>query len=151
MTPNTRVDILLVEDNAQDLELILRALKKSKLADHVEIARDGAEALDFVHGGGRWVASSGGRRPRLILLDLKLPKLSGLEVLERMKRDPRTRHIPVVVLTSSGESRDVTESYQLGVNSYVVKPMNLERFVSAISQVGQYWLTVNHPAPTECA
>jgi CheY-like chemotaxis protein len=144
------VDILLVEDNPQDLELILRALHKSKLDEHVEIARDGAEALEFISGEGRWSGRAGVLGPKLILLDLKLPKLNGLEVLEHMKRNPRTQHIPVVVLTSSEESSDVTESYRRGVNSYVVKPMNFEQFVAAISQVGQYWLTVNQPVPTEC-
>jgi CheY-like chemotaxis protein len=151
MNQSAWVDILLVEDNPQDLELILRALHKSKLDDHVEIARDGAEALEFVSGEGRWAGRAEQRGPKLILLDLKLPKLSGLEVLERVKRNPRTRHIPVVVLTSSEESSDVTESYRQGVNSYVVKPMNFEEFVAAIAQVGQYWLTVNQSVATECA
>lgn len=150
MNESSCVDILLVEDNPQDLELILRALHKSKLDDHVEVARDGAAALEFVCGEGRWSSRTDERGPKLILLDLKLPKLSGLEVLAHMKQNPRTRHIPVVVLTSSEESSDVTESYQRGVNSYVVKPMNFEQFVAAITQVGQYWLTVNQPVPTEC-
>jgi two-component system, response regulator len=145
----TGVEILLVEDDAQDLELILRALQKSASSSRVEVARDGAEALDFVMGEGRFADRADKPAPKLILLDLMLPKLNGLEVLERVKRDPRTRHIPVVVLTSSQEQRDVSASYQLGVNSYVVKPMGFEQFVTAISNVGQYWLTINEPARAE--
>lgn len=150
MNESACVDILLVEDNPQDLELILRALRKAKLDEHVEIARDGAEALAFVSGERRWSRRPSGLEPKLILLDLQLPKLNGLEVLEHVKRNPRTRQIPVVVLTSSEESSDVTESYRRGVNSYVVKPMNFDQFVAVITQVGQYWLTVNQPLPTEC-
>jgi CheY-like chemotaxis protein len=146
---STSVEILLVEDDAQDLELILRALQKAHFGSHVEVARDGAEALDFVLAEGRWAERADAPAPRLILLDLRLPKLNGLEVLERVKRDPRTRHIPVVVLTSSQEQRDVSASYELGVNSYVVKPMELEQFVTAISHVGQYWLRINEPARAE--
>jgi CheY-like chemotaxis protein len=142
-------EILLVEDNSQDLELILRALQKSQLGGHVEIARDGAEALDFVMSEGRWAERADKPAPKLILLDLMLPKVNGLEVLERVKRDPRTRHIPVVVLSSSQEQRDVSASYRLGVNSYVVKPMDFDQFAAAISRVGQYWLTLNEPARAE--
>ncbi len=143
-------DILLVEDNPPDLELILRALQKWNLDDRVEVARDGAEALEFVLRQGRWAGRTGSGGPKLILLDLSLPKLNGLEVLEHMKRNPRTRPIPVVVLTSSEESSDVATSYRLGVNSYVVKPLSFERFLAAIAQVAQYWLTINQPVPAEC-
>jgi CheY-like chemotaxis protein len=139
------VEILLVEDAPQDLELALRALKKANLANHIQVARDGAEALEFIFGEG----AHAGRRledgPKLILLDLKLPKVDGLEVLKRIKTDPRTMAIPVVVLTSSKEQTDVVESYKLGVNSYIVKPVNFERFVAAVENIGMYWLLLNQP------
>lgn len=137
--------ILLVEDNPQDLELALRALKKANVTNRIEVARDGAEALDFVFCEG----AHEGRRiedaPQVILLDLKLPKVDGLEVLQRIKGDPRTRSIPVVVLTSSKEQRDVVESYHLGSNSYVVKPVSFDQFVVAVQQLGLYWLLINQP------
>jgi CheY-like chemotaxis protein len=137
--------ILLVEDNPQDLELALRAFRKANLGNPIEVARDGAEALDFVFGEG----AHAGRRiedgPTLILLDLKLPKVDGLEVLQRVKSDPRTRTIPVVVLTSSKEQGDVVQSYHLGVNSYIVKPVSFDQFVDAVQQLGLYWLLLNQP------
>jgi two-component system response regulator len=140
-------DILLVEDNPHDLELALRAIRQAGMPVQVEIARDGLEALDFIFCEGAHAGRAITSQPRLILLDLKLPKLDGLEVLQRLKSDPRTRGIPVVVLTTSTEQKDVVESYQLGVNSYVVKPVSFERFVTAMREMGCYWLLLNHPAP----
>ena len=139
------VEILLVEDSAEDLELTLRALRKANLANHIEIARDGVEALDFIFCEGAHAARRFDDVPKLILLDLKLPKLDGLEVLQRIKGDPRTRHIPVVVLTSSKEQNDVVKSYRLGVNSYIVKPVNFDGFTAAVQELGMYWLLLNQP------
>lgn len=134
------VEILLVEDNPKDLELTLHALKKNNLANRIHVARDGQEAVDFLFGGA---ADGQMNRPKLVLLDLKLPKLSGLEVLKRLKTDERTRSIPVVVLTSSTQERDVVESYDLGVNSYLRKPVNFTEFVDAAKTIGLYWLLMN--------
>lgn len=139
------VEILLVEDNPNDLELALHALKRNNLANHIEIARDGAEALDFIFATGVYAHRDINEIPKLILLDLKLPKVDGLEVLQRVKSDPRTRTIPVVVLTSSREERDVIESYKLGVNSYIVKPVDFEQFTEAVRNLGLYWLLLNQP------
>lgn len=137
------VEILLVEDSPQDLELALRALQKSHLANRIQVARDGEEALNFLFG----TTPSGERveplRPRLVLLDLKLPKVDGIEVLQKLKSHPDTRRIPVVVLTSSRESKDLEECYKLGANSYIVKPVNFERFYDAVHQLGMYWLLLN--------
>ena len=142
---STAIETLLVEDNPQDLELTLRALRKANLANLVQVARDGAEALDFIFCEG----VHAGRRiedvPRVVLLDLKLPKVDGLEVLRRIKADPRTRTIPVVALTSSREQGDVVESHRLGVNSYIVKPVNFDGFMAAVRQLGLYWLRLNEP------
>jgi len=132
------VDILLVEDNPDDVELTLHALKKHHLVNHIQVVRDGVEALDFIFG-------SLGNSPKVILLDLKLPKVDGLQVLQRIKSDPRTRSIPVVMLTSSHEERDVIESYRLGVNSYIVKPVDFGQFAEAVRQIGLYWLLLNWP------
>lgn len=142
--PNV-IELLIVEDNPQDLELAMRALGKAKLANHVQITRDGAEALDFIFCEGAHAARSRLAAPKVILLDLKLPKVDGLEVLKRLKGDPRTRSIPVVVVTSSKEQRDVVESYALGVNSYIVKPVNFEQFSAAVRELGVYWLVRNQP------
>ena len=131
------VEILLVEDSPADVELAIRALKKHNLANQVRIARDGAEALDFLFG------AAAGQAPKMVLLDLKLPKVDGLEVLRRIKTDPTTRRIPVVVMTSSREERDIVESYELGVNSYIVKPVDFEQFVRAVADLGLYWLVLN--------
>jgi CheY-like chemotaxis protein len=139
------IEILLVEDNPQDLELALRALRKANLANHIQVARDGAEALDFIFGEGAHAGRPVTDRPRVVMLDLKLPKVDGLEVLRRIKGDPRTSMIPVVVLTSSKEQADVVESYQLGVNSYIVKPVNFEQFAEAVRELGLYWLLLNQP------
>ena len=145
MKETHHVEILLVEDNPEDRELALRALRKANLANHIEVARDGAEALEFIFCEGPHAARKIEDTPKVILLDLKLPKVDGLEVLKRVKGDPRTRAIPVVVLTSSKEQNDVVESYDLGANSYIVKPVNFERFVEAVQQLGMYWLLLNQP------
>ena len=139
------VELLLVEDNPEDLELALRALRKSHLANRIHIARDGAEALEFIFCEGPHAARRITDGPKVILLDLKLPKVDGLEVLKRVKGDARTKMIPVVVLTSSKEQSDVVESYQLGVNSYIVKPVNFERFTEAVHTLGLYWMLLNQP------
>jgi two-component system response regulator len=145
MSENHVVEILLVEDTAEDLELALRALRKANLANNIQIARDGAEAIEFLFAEGAYTGRKIENGPKVILLDLKLPKVDGMEVLRRVKSDPRTRAIPVVVLTSSKEQKDVVESYQLGVNSYIVKPVNFERFVAAVRDLGMYWLLLNQP------
>jgi len=148
-TEPTAIELLLVEDNPQDLELALRALRKAKVANRIHIARDGAEALEFIFCEGAHSERRISDGPSVILLDLKLPKVDGLEVLRRIKGDPRTKVIPVVVLTSSKEQRDVVESYQLGVNSYIVKPVNFDRFAAAVGDLGLYWLVLNHPPKVE--
>lgn len=149
MNESDIIEILLVEDSPEDLELTCRALKNANLGNHVQVARDGAEALDFLFGEGEFEGRSVEETPKLILLDLKLPKVDGLEVLQRIKGDPRTQHIPVVVLTSSKEQSDVVESYALGVNSYIVKPVNFESFVEAVQKLGYYWLLLNQPPKLE--
>src|SRR6266446_3156976 len=131
MNETNAVEILLVEDNPQDLELTLRALRKGNLTNRIQVARDGAEAIEFIFCEGEHAARKIDNMPKVILLDLKLPKIDGLEVLRRIKGDARSKSIPVVVLTSSKEQSDVVESYRLGVNSYIVKPVNFDRFVTA--------------------
>ena len=143
------VEILLVEDNPHDAELTLYALKKYNVANHIEVARDGAEALDYVFCTGAYAHRRIENGPKVVLLDLKLPKVDGLEVLRRIKADPRTRTIPVVVLTSSREERDIVESYQLGVNSYIVKPVDFEQFTQAVRQLGLYWMLLNQSPVTQ--
>lgn len=140
------VDVLLVEDNPQDLELTLRELSAGELSPTIRVVRDGAEALDYLLCEGAYAGRAETPAPRVVLLDLKLPKIDGLEVLRRIKENPRTRFIPVVVLTSSREERDVAGSYALGANSYVQKPVNYELFSQVVRQVGAYWLKTNHPA-----
>jgi CheY-like chemotaxis protein len=149
MSNGRPVEVLVVEDNPQDLELLLRALKTANLGNRIEIARDGAEALDFIFCEGAHVGRQIEDAPRVILLDLKLPKVDGLEVLQRIRSDPRTRSIPVVVLTSSKEQRDLVESYRLGANSYVVKPVSFEQFAEAVRQLGLYWLLLNEAPAME--
>jgi two-component system, response regulator len=143
----SEIEILLVEDNPDDLEMTLHALRGAKIANHIQIARDGAEALDFIFCEGAFAARKMENGPKVILLDLKLPKVDGREVLVRIKSDSRTRSIPVIVLTSSKEQNDVVESYHLGVNSYIVKPVDFEQFVAAVQRLGVYWLLLNH-SPT---
>ena len=145
MSQSGAVEILLVEDSPEDLELTLRSFQKAKLGNRIEVARDGAEALDFIFCEGAHENRRMEDMPKVILLDLKLPKVDGLEVLRRIKSDPRTRAIPVVVLTSSKEQKDVVDSYSLGVNSYIVKPVNFEGFINAVQELGMYWLLLNQP------
>jgi len=136
------VDVLLVEDNPADAELALRALRKGKLANNITWVKDGAEALEFIYRSGAY-AGRPGQNPKLILLDIKLPKVDGMEVLKRLKEDEKTRVIPVVVVTSSAEGRDLVESYKLGVNSYIVKPVDFDQFSETVAKAGFYWLLVN--------
>ena len=143
--PDRDIELLLVEDNPQDVELTLNALREHHLANRVHVARDGAEALDFVFCTGAYAQRQPDNRPKLILLDLKLPKVSGLQVLERLKSDPRTRTIPTVVLTSSREDADIKTAYNLGVNSYIVKPVDFSQLLGAARQLGLYWLLLNEP------
>jgi two-component system response regulator len=143
MSDSSEIEILLVEDNADDQEMTLRALRKANLANRIHVARDGAEAMELIFGEGAHAGRQVQRGPKLILLDLKLPKVDGLEVLARVKSDPRTKMIPVVVLTSSKQQRDLVESYKLGVNSYIVKPVNFEGFATAVGELGMYWMLLN--------
>jgi two-component system response regulator len=145
MSIDEPIEILLVEDNPNDLELTLYALRKSKLVNRVKVARDGVEALDFVFHAGIYAHSQPSGNLRLILLDLMLPRINGLEVLQTLKSDERTRMLPVVILTSSREECDIIESYRLGANSYVVKPVDFDQFTCAVQQVGLYWLSLNQP------
>jgi two-component system response regulator len=142
MTGFENVEILLVEDNPTDAELTMRALKKKNLANNLVWVKDGVEALDFIFCKGQYV-NRVNSAPKLILLDLKLPKIDGIEVLRTLKADAKTRTVPVVMLTSSNEERDIVESYQLGVNSYIVKPVDFDKFLEMVSQVGLYWSLVN--------
>jgi CheY-like chemotaxis protein len=141
------VEILLVEDNPQDLELTLRALRKNNLANAITTVGDGEAALDFLFARGQYAGRDINHHPRVVFLDLKLPKVDGIEVLRQVKMDERTKSIPIVVVTSSAEERDRVESYQLGVNSYVVKPIEFNSFVKTISELGFYWLAINKSAP----
>jgi CheY-like chemotaxis protein len=143
MTEENGVEILLIEDNHFEAELTIRNLKKNNLANKLVHIDDGADAVDFLFSKGKYEGSHP-HQPKLILLDLKLPKVDGLEILRQLKANERTKGIPVVVLTSSQEEKDVIESYRLGVNSYIVKPVNFEAFSKAISEVGMYWLVLNH-------
>jgi two-component system response regulator len=145
MTPPVR--LLLAEDNAAEAELILASLGDEHLADQVHVARDGVEALDFLFCRGPHAARAAAPPPRLAILDVKLPKIGGLEVLRELKADPRTRALPVVLLTSSNIDRDVVEAYRLGANSYIQKPMDFGRFRETVRRLGVYWLTMNQPPP----
>jgi two-component system response regulator len=145
MTEPGTVDLMLVEDNPQDLELALLALREANPNSRIHVARDGAEALEFIFCEGPHANRLFTEMPKVILLDLKLPKVDGLDVLRRLKGDPRTKVIPIVVLTSSREQRDIVESYDLGVNSYIVKPVNFERYTESVRNLGQYWQSLNQP------
>jgi CheY-like chemotaxis protein len=143
--PASPIEILLVEDSPHDAEMTMRALQRHNLANHLVWLKDGAEALEFLFGTPTAAEPHLGSPPRLILLDLKLPKVDGLEVLKRVKGDPRMRTIPVVILTSSPEEMDLVRSYAAGVNSYIVKPVDFEKFTEAVSELGLYWLLLNQP------
>jgi CheY-like chemotaxis protein len=140
---NSPIEILLVEDNPDDVELTLKAFSKSKIANTVYVVNDGRQALDFIFGEGEYVGKRKKNTPRLILLDLKLPKIDGMEVLRQVKANPNTRTIPVVMLTSSREECDIVESYHLGVNSYIVKPVDFDQFLETAAKLGYYWLLLN--------
>ncbi len=141
------IEILLVEDNPNDLELTLHALERHNLANKIHIVRDGEEAMDFLFCRGAFSARTFDAPPKVVLLDLKLPKVDGLEILRAVKADSRTKAVPVVVMTSSKQQRDLVESYQLGVNSYIQKPINFQEFQEVIRQLGYYWLAINQPPP----
>ena len=143
MTANRQKIILLVEDNQDDEELVLRALRKRNISNPIVICRDGAEALDYVFGTGKYAGRSEADSPAITLLDLKLPKVDGLTVLKRIRADERTRLMPVAVLTSSNQEADIVRSYELGANSYVRKPIEFEQFMDAVNQLGLYWLLLN--------
>jgi two-component system, response regulator len=139
------VDILMVEDNPDDEQLTLRALAKHHLTNKIQVVRDGQEALDYIFCKGRYADRKISDHPHVILLDIKLPLIDGIEVLRRIKADERTRTIPVVMLTSSHEERDLVESYRLGVNSYIVKPVDFDQFTESARALGMYWLLLNRP------
>jgi CheY-like chemotaxis protein len=147
MNDSDAVEILLVEDNPADVELTLHALRQNKLANKIHVARDGEEALDFLLKRGRFQDRKGQAPPRIVLLDLKVPKIDGLGVLRAVKSDPRTRAIPIVILTASKEERDMVQGYSLGVNSYIQKPMDFDSFRDTVRQLGLYWLLINMPPP----
>ncbi|MHB8770997.1 MAG: response regulator [Syntrophales bacterium] len=139
------LDIVLVEDNPADAELTLDALQTHHLANRVTVLKDGQEALEYFFGTGKYAGRDTGQRPRVVLLDLKLPKVDGLDVLRALRADERTKTLPVVILTSSKEHRDLIRSYNLGVNSYIVKPVEFEKFTEAVSEIGLYWVLMNAP------
>ena len=143
MDPNNAVEILLVEDNPRDVDLTLRAMRKHNMANKIHVVRDGAEALDFIFARGEYSHRNKNHRPKVILLDLKLPKVDGLEVLRQVKADDWSRLIPVVILTSSDDERDMVESYRLGVNSYITKPVDFDKFMDSVQELGLYWLLIN--------
>jgi len=143
MNGNDEVEILVVEDNQEDAELTIRALKKQHLANNIVHLMDGAEALDFIYGQGSYAGRDINQVPKVILIDLKMPKVSGLEVLKQIKSDPRIKMIPVVILTSSAEDPDIKEAYELGANSYIVKPVDFNVFFKTVADLGLYWLVVN--------
>ncbi len=139
------IEILIVEDNAMDAELALRALKEKKLTNNIHIALDGEEALEFIFATGRYTSRKNSKLPKVILLDLKLPKVDGLEVLQELKKNSETQHIPVVILTSSSQESDVIKSYKLGANSYIIKPVDFDKFMQSVGELGLYWLLLNKP------
>lgn len=140
-----KVEILLCEDNSRDADLTMRALKKRKLANNVVWVKDGEQALNYLFAEGEYESRSVKDVPRVILLDLKMPKVDGIEVLEKVRAHPDTKHIPVVIMTSSQEEKDIIKSYNLGVNSYIVKPVDFKKFMNSVSDVGFYWLLLNKP------
>jgi two-component system, response regulator len=142
---STPVEILLVEDNPSDVKLTLKALQKHNLANKVTVLKDGAEALDFIYAEGKYADRNNREMPKVIFLDLKLPLVDGIEVLRKLKSEKITKKIPIVVLTSSKESKDIDECYKLGVNSYVVKPLDFEKFLESVSNLGLYWVLMNEP------
>ncbi len=146
MPDSTAIEVLLVEDNPADAELCIRALRKHNLANNLLWVKDGAEALDALFHTGTHSGAKNGR-PKVVLLDLRLPKVDGLEVLQKLRADDRTKRVPVVVLTSSREDRDIAEAYRLGANSFITKPVEFEAFVNTVTQLGLYWLVVNRPPP----
>ena len=148
MNQGDQVEILMVEDNPNDAELALRSLKKNNITNSVVHVTDGEEALDFLFARGKFAHRTLENWPKVVLLDLKLPKVDGLELLRAMRADPRTKLIPVVVLTTSREESDIVESYRLGVNSYIVKPVDFDKFMDAVKDMGLYWLLLNQP-PTK--
>jgi two-component system response regulator len=143
MMHDTDIDVLIVEDNSSDLELALRALKEHRLCNNLVVARDGLEALDYLFAEGRYAGRRVEDQPRVILLDLKLPLVDGIEVLRRIRSDPRTHALPVVAMTASNRERDVAETYELGINSYIVKPVDFHKFTEAMKMIGMYWLMLN--------
>jgi CheY-like chemotaxis protein len=138
--------ILLAEDNERDVELTLAALDEHNLANEVVVARDGAEALDYIYGRGKFAGHANGL-PVVVMLDLKMPKIDGLEVLRQLRSDPAVRHVPVVMVTSSREEQDLIHSYELGVNAYVVKPVDFQKFVESVKEIGMFWAIINEPPP----
>ena len=145
MTIEQPVEILLVEDNPDDVDLALNALERYHIANRIHVVRDGAEALDYMFARGVYAERDVNHTPRVVLLDLKLPLIDGLEVLRQVKADPRTQPVPIVVMTASREERDIVESYRLGVNSYIAKPVDFEQFTEAMRTLGLYWLLLNEP------
>lgn len=145
MENNYEVDILIVEDNPTDAELTIRALKKNNLANNIFLVEDGELALDFLYSRGKFSDRKDNKNPKVVFLDLKLPKVDGLEVIKEIKSDEKLKSIPVVVLTSSNEESDIIESYKLGVNSYITKPVDFEKFMLAMKELGFYWLLLNQP------
>ncbi len=143
MTTEEIIEILLVEDNPDDAALAIRALKKNNLANRLTHLKDGVEALEFIYGTGAYEGRNTSQTPKVILLDLKMPKINGIEVLQKLKSDPATRTIPVVVLTSSAEDPDIKKCYELGANSYIVKPVEFDSFTAKISELGMYWMVLN--------
>jgi two-component system response regulator len=140
-------DILLVEDNQNDMDLALHALRREKLANHIVVARNGEEALDFLFCRGKFAHRSFEHPPKLVLLDLKLPRVNGMEVLRQVKSDPRTKNTPIVIMTSSKEEQDLMRGYNLGANSYIQKPVDFDQFRETVKNVGLYWLVINQPPP----
>lgn len=145
MSDQTYIDILIVEDNPNDAQLAILALKEENLANNLTWLKDGVQALDFIFAEGEYKGRDIEKRPKLVLLDLKMPKIGGIEVLQRIRADERTKNIPVVVMTSSKEEKDIIATYNLGVNSYIVKPVDFEKFNKSVREIGFYWLVVNHP------